>query len=457
MNFIVRSFGCLDTQECRTEKRVPTRVRGAVRLWSAVTSLVRSVVSKSGGVAVISLLIARMVFAQGDPIADANGFQKNHDYFSAEPFEHIDTYTGSLVLTFTDLVLSGNAGHDLRFTRTYNSKAFTNGGNFWTFGIEGLVMNTDGRAWPPPMLPCPDDPSCPSTLYTADGAAHVAVFPLSTDNPYTVVGTNQFWRFDRQSCTLMMPDGTVSQFDTQGKLISSADAFGNTVTLTRNGTTLIVQQTLSITDPLQCDDSKCRTVVIALQRDAYGNPVAVNGGYQASSMTYLGRTWQYSLQSAPQQALPPAGTGPGWSYAGGGTGDNPELLVTTPHGGQVRYVFQLLQFPAAVGVGNLVFTMVLTDRYTYDRGGTELGHRHYAYDFPGGYGGSEQTTITAYNSQGAVTSVTTIQNGSNPDCSPALFDSYLVGTRTVQQSVGQPAIESESRCYEGVPKRVRNR
>lgn len=50
-----------------------------------------------------------------DPIFDAAGFQQHRDYFSATPSEHIDTLTGSLILTNTDLVLPGNAGRELRF------------------------------------------------------------------------------------------------------------------------------------------------------------------------------------------------------------------------------------------------------------------------------------------------------------------------------------------------------
>jgi hypothetical protein len=36
--------------------------------------------------------------------------------------EHIDPMTGNLPLTFTDLVLPGNAGFDLKIQRIYNSK-----------------------------------------------------------------------------------------------------------------------------------------------------------------------------------------------------------------------------------------------------------------------------------------------------------------------------------------------
>src|SRR6266516_6920332 len=79
-----------------------------------------------------------------DPVADAKGFQQNRDYFSQEPFEHIDPGTGSLLLSFTDLVLPGNAGRDLKFIRTYNSKE-VNG--LWTFGLGGLVMRVQD-SWP---------------------------------------------------------------------------------------------------------------------------------------------------------------------------------------------------------------------------------------------------------------------------------------------------------------------
>src|SRR5438093_5416755 len=79
-----------------------------------------------------------------DPVADAKGFQQNRDYFSQEPFEYVDPGTGSLVLSFTDLVLPGNAGRDLKFIRTYNSKEV---GGLWTFGLGGLVM-TALDSWP---------------------------------------------------------------------------------------------------------------------------------------------------------------------------------------------------------------------------------------------------------------------------------------------------------------------
>jgi hypothetical protein len=51
--------------------------------------------------------------SQGAPeVFNAWGFDQNRDYFSELPFEHIDPMTGNLLLTFTDLVLPGNAGFE---------------------------------------------------------------------------------------------------------------------------------------------------------------------------------------------------------------------------------------------------------------------------------------------------------------------------------------------------------
>lgn len=67
---------------------------------------------------------------QGHPAFDAPGMHRHRDYFSQMPFENIDTLSGSLVLKFTDLVLPGNAGRELRLERTYNSKT-----GRWSFGV----------------------------------------------------------------------------------------------------------------------------------------------------------------------------------------------------------------------------------------------------------------------------------------------------------------------------------
>jgi hypothetical protein len=52
---------------------------------------------------------------------DVGGLQPAHGVFSFEPFEHLDTSTGTIVLAFADYVLPGNAGRDLVIQRTYHN------------------------------------------------------------------------------------------------------------------------------------------------------------------------------------------------------------------------------------------------------------------------------------------------------------------------------------------------
>ena len=53
-------------------------------------------------------LDARTLLAQ-DELFDVTAAQRAHGSVSELPFEHIDMSSGSVVLTFTDLVLPGNA------------------------------------------------------------------------------------------------------------------------------------------------------------------------------------------------------------------------------------------------------------------------------------------------------------------------------------------------------------
>jgi hypothetical protein len=73
----------------------------------------------------------------------AAGIQTDRDYLSLMPFERFDTMSGALVLQFTDLVLPGNAGRELRFQRTYSSKSQS-----WTIGVAGLATGID-EPWLP--------------------------------------------------------------------------------------------------------------------------------------------------------------------------------------------------------------------------------------------------------------------------------------------------------------------
>jgi hypothetical protein len=103
-----------------------------------------------------------------DPVFTASGVHKDRDYFSGADFERIDTLNGNLVLTFTDLVLPGPAGMDLRFQRTYNSNGTPSMTPVWNFGIAGVPLTIQYPDGPtiftqPPLFPI---------AVTGDGALH---------------------------------------------------------------------------------------------------------------------------------------------------------------------------------------------------------------------------------------------------------------------------------------------
>src|SRR5262249_28195327 len=94
--------------------------------------------------ATVVVTSASMTWAQDqDPVAEAQGPQPGRDYFSQAPHESVDPLTGNLLLQFTDVVLPGNAGRDLRFIRTYSLK----GAQPWSFGLAGMVMFVSD-VWP---------------------------------------------------------------------------------------------------------------------------------------------------------------------------------------------------------------------------------------------------------------------------------------------------------------------
>jgi hypothetical protein len=266
---------------------------------------------------------ARVACAQGDPIFDAAGFQQNRDYFSQQPFEHIDTLGGGLVLSFTDLMLPGNAGRDLTFQRSYNSK----GGGGWRFGLAGVPMYVREFDWPlsNPIPPPPFDPATlrRPTLVTSDGAEHPTqwIDPPSGD-PSTLrwVMSSQFWRYDRVARVAYLPDGVICQFDAEGRLTQFADPFGNVVALAWGDGTLQVRQ------DLDHGGTQSRVVNIVM------NDHPAVWARLPLSMAFNGKTWTYEGSS---HVIPPVGRG--WDY---GYNDRGELnLVRTPHGGEVSYVY----------------------------------------------------------------------------------------------------------------------
>jgi hypothetical protein len=146
--------------------------------------------------------------AQGtDPIFDSKGFNQNRDYFSASPTEHIDTLTGNLILTYTDLALPGNAGQSVRFQRTFNLKL-----GYWHFWVAELPLLVDR-----PITGSGVDPGFDPYFIDASGAEH-----------HTSGGvTPEFWRYDRANRVLYFPDGSWVLYGSGFTPLERIDSFGN--------------------------------------------------------------------------------------------------------------------------------------------------------------------------------------------------------------------------------------
>ena len=61
----------------------------------------------------LGALVASRAAAQTVLELDRIGAQQHRDYLRLQPFEQIDTQSSNLIITLNDLVLPGNAGHDL--------------------------------------------------------------------------------------------------------------------------------------------------------------------------------------------------------------------------------------------------------------------------------------------------------------------------------------------------------
>ena len=270
--------------------------------------------------------------AEPDTVFEASGFQKNRAYFSQLPFENIDMVSGNVMLTFTDLVLPGNAGMDVRVQRTYNH----NGHPKWSLGLAGIPLRIQHPDGPTNCGPTPKFP----TILTADGAKHLA-FPRT---PYpavspqtcwpldTVFVTAEFWRWNRSSHVLQLPNGWTIQysetFDLESNRVAYAeevrDPFNNVITLEWQGS-----HPKALWRVHQWFGGSDRVVEFASGDTIFGFP---------NSMSYAGRQWTYAGGANGLSSVTPP-VGPGWTfdYSDG-------LRVVAPGGGETHYRFKIHQF-----------------------------------------------------------------------------------------------------------------
>lgn len=134
------------------------------------------------------------------PPLSAQGAQPHHGTFSLLPWESIDMVSGNGVLTFTDLVLPGNAGFDLRFQRVLNLNSWT-----WRMGVPGpasVVLQLTGAD--------PTDVINPNPIIVSMDGSQQYTFQTATNS--AVYMTHSYWRFNKATKVLELPDGTVYTF-----------------------------------------------------------------------------------------------------------------------------------------------------------------------------------------------------------------------------------------------------
>jgi YD repeat-containing protein len=386
---------------------------------------------------VCGFAVAARTAAQ-DAVFDAKGFQQNRDYFSQQPYENIDTLSGNLILTFTDLALPGNAGHDLKFQRTYNSKL---GGASWSFGLAGYVMqvNETDLSGPPLGSVCPE--CYLPQLVLADGGQPQTIW---VTNPFAQGGnryviTGQFLKYDRQQRQLLLPDGEICSYDTAGRLTQIRDTFGNITSLAWGPGALQVIQHLG---------TESREVDISLTADSFTNVAYASW----ASMTFAGRTWAYHwggpVASPTLTSVTPP-VGPAWQYAYDPSDATALVLLTTPAGGQEAFAYNTHQFGRLQDVANQTYvnSRVLTTRAVAGRGVTP-GTWTYNYipATPQDPCPCERTAILAPDG----TTVTFRYEIVGLPYDPSLGGDYSVTRRTVTGPQGQ-ILEDEARHYTSLP------
>jgi YD repeat-containing protein len=363
--------------------------------------------------------------AQGGSVADETGAQRNRSYLALLPFESIDTSSGNVMLSFTDLVLPGNGGRALQFNRMLSNRSSNDPSlQRWHFSISDVPMRVQN------LSTADNPPSSDTILFNQtyapifempDGTRQKSVFLQAPSVQTRWFITPSFWKFDRTMRILYMPDGTRAAYDTAGRLVTIFDVFDNTTTLAYGTGLLTVRQLLG---PGQ------ERVIQFVMDDSALMPIA---------MTYAGKTWEYEYLpgGAPGQltrVTPPFGTGWEYAYEGGGKIQQ----VTTPHGGRITYEYDWKPFNRESGGTHPVHT--LKTRRTH--GADEDGTWQFAYSEDN----SGITTVTLPSGS----TVTHLYSIWTDDTTKLLSSNWVLISRIVRAVAGGPVIEEETLTYESL-------
>jgi YD repeat-containing protein len=351
------------------------------------------------------------------------GFQRDQAYWGAFPFEHIDTGSGNLILTFTDFSLPGYGGLDLVFQRTFNSA------QGWWFGLVGFPMKVARPAGPlgsPGNPPDFENPDSLPLILGADGGAHRTWWD-GDSQVEPVFLTADFWRYHSQDRRLELPNGIQCFYDALGLLIEVRDRFSNRIEIVNEtygegtqGHPTLIRQILG--------DGRVRELNLT-----YIVVTNASGDFQVlNSAAFEGRTWSYQYGGRQGldvvAAIPPVG--PRWSFAYPGPPDDPPgLTVTVPQGGQILYTFVDSVSPEVYGT--------LTSRKTRD-GTTDTSEWTFTFDDP---------DMLAPGYRRIVDGPSGARHIYEYEPGPAVGGAYTLRAREVWDRVSNVRLERETRTY----------
>jgi hypothetical protein len=316
---------------------------------------------------------------------DEAGMSLGREYLDQHFGERIDPFTGNLELQFTDLVIPGNGGFDLKVKRVYNANQSTPSpfGRGWDihFGrVTHLANETCATATAQSMaLVLPDGSA--QTLHRSNGAGFTSTTDYLTTN---------FWKAQCDSSggvNVYAPDGTK-----YAMTVADGDKWHVSRITNKYGsymdfTYATVGAGLYVSEVHASDG---RSVTFSY---ANGRLASIAGGNV---------TWSYSVTSAADGSArltgvtPPAGGA--WSFQynenlGTAAGSYALSSLTNPFGGQISYSYGFVNF---LSVLNANPTQVLTQKIA---GGATW---NYAYNPSCSGGGLDQTIVTLPGGYGTV-------------------------------------------------------
>ncbi len=346
--------------------------------------------ARLGRTAALLALLTQGLLAAGarparaaDADIDNRGFNARRDFVSQLPFEHIDPMTGNVVLTFTDLVLPGNAGFDLRVQRTYNSKIYATYGS----GAGSTTLIDDswaGLGWSLHFGRIHRLNTQTPSVEMSDGSQHQ--FFQHMDGDTTHFMGRDFWTLERDptgtlAARLRVPSGVQYDLDYEpvaGEAYATEirDLFGNKLVVKycnqapRN--TSLCPGLSSADDAIEYVEQR---LVGGRTRRVEFTTLAATQSLQKMRYTAEGvnHDWVYSQAPTPGSgytlltALQPP-EGPNWSftYYAGTDADTPHAvhIVTTPNGGTVTYDYDRHLFRLG---SSWIYSPALTTRTTGGR------------------------------------------------------------------------------------------